>query len=76
MTSENENVKWCPMGRVSVQQIENGRVTAMQAGAFNLRCTEEMGDGKSIFRQPASNPDAPTIAVDGILGGGDAVPSL
>jgi len=43
MTSENENVKWCPMGRVSVQQIENGRVTAMQAGAFNL--TLYGGDG-------------------------------
>lgn len=26
---------WCPMGRISIQQVENGRLAAVQSGAFN-----------------------------------------
>lgn len=27
---------WCPLGRISIQRVENGGISAIQTGAFNL----------------------------------------
>ena len=27
---------WCPMGRISIQQVESGRISVIQSGAYNL----------------------------------------
>lgn len=47
---EKRKQTWCPMGRVSVQNVEGARVQALQAGAFNI---VNFGQGKP------SGADAP-----------------
>lgn len=43
---------WCPLGRISIQQVESGRISVIQSGAYNLvlpASGQGVGSGRVYF---------------------------